>query len=32
MDTSYMVYFATYTGNFHWKTVRKAFTDGIVTA
>jgi hypothetical protein len=29
MDTSYMVYFATYTGTLHWKTVRKAFTDGM---
>jgi hypothetical protein len=29
MDTSYMVFFATYIGTLHWKTVRKAFTDGM---
>jgi hypothetical protein len=29
MDTAYRVYFPTYTGTLHWKTVRKAFMDGM---
>ena len=29
MDTGYRVYFPTYTGTLHWKTVRKAFMDGM---
>jgi hypothetical protein len=29
MDSAYRVYYTTYTGPLHWKTVRKAFLDGM---